>query len=290
MPIFRFNYLSQKSFNLTVRSRQLLNRNKTSFPYLSGDAFANACDISLYGNKVFSEQQIANAHSIFCPSERLEEFLNTYGNLIKAEVLIFGNSDRDFFELDTMFPPSVKAVYLQNSHVSNGFFNTLPIGIENLRLGRNGQKSLFKGSVIDAEKNQKILVGPFSPTHNERLELNVWTKIQHPRLYVQSEHLKPKSLASLASTFKFIACPRGNGTDTHRFWESLYRGSIPVVKRSVWSQSMNDLGIPLLELNAWDYDEFLERSEAMASTQINPKQIETLWMGHWKKLINSDSE
>ena len=148
MPNFRFDYLSQKSFNLAVRSRQLLNRNNTSFPYLSGDAFANACDISLYGNKIFSKEQITNARSAFCPSERLEEFLDTYGNLIKAKVLVFGNTDRDFFGLETVFPKSVKSVYLQNSHISNGFFNTLPIGIENLRYGRNGQKSLFKNSLI----------------------------------------------------------------------------------------------------------------------------------------------
>jgi hypothetical protein len=28
---------------------------------------------------------------------------------------------------------------------------------------------------------------------------------------------------------KFMFCPRGNGPDTHRFWESIYLGSIPIV-------------------------------------------------------------
>ena len=28
---------------------------------------------------------------------------------------------------------------------------------------------------------------------------------------------------------KFTFCPRGNGPDTHRFWESIYLGSIPIV-------------------------------------------------------------
>ena len=31
---------------------------------------------------------------------------------------------------------------------------------------------------------------------------------------------------------KFILCPRGNGVDTHRMWEALYCGVIPVVQRS----------------------------------------------------------
>jgi len=30
---------------------------------------------------------------------------------------------------------------------------------------------------------------------------------------------------------KFILCPRGNGVDTHRMWEALYCGVIPVVQR-----------------------------------------------------------
>lgn len=29
-----------------------------------------------------------------------------------------------------------------------------------------------------------------------------------------------------------VVCPRGNGIDTHRFWESLYVGAVPVVERS----------------------------------------------------------
>jgi hypothetical protein len=32
--------------------------------------------------------------------------------------------------------------------------------------------------------------------------------------------------------FKFVLCPRGRGTDTHRFWEILLMGSIPIVEKS----------------------------------------------------------
>ena len=288
MPSNRFNYVRQKSFNLTVRGRQAVNRNKTSYPFISGDAFANSCDIAVFGEKEIFKGQLERAQSIFCPSEKLEEFLATYRETISAEVLVFGNTDRDFYELSCDFPSSVKAVYLQNSHISNDFFHTLPIGIENLRYGRNGQLSLFKESFTEQEKDGKILVGPFSPTHHERYELNSWKNIRHPRLQVISDHLRPKTLATLASTFKFIACPRGNGTDTHRFWETLYRGSIPVVKRSSWSESIYDIGIPMIQLESWDFEEFLERSEAKASTALQPERINLLWMDYWERIFRSD--
>jgi hypothetical protein len=107
-------------------------------------------------------------------------------------------------------------------------------------------------------------------------------------LQITSEHLKPKALALWASTFQFIACPRGNGTDTHRFWEALYRGSVPVVKRSAWSESINDLQIPMIQLESWDFEEFIERSEAVASVSIQPEKIPALWMGHWETVFGLD--
>jgi hypothetical protein len=32
---------------------------------------------------------------------------------------------------------------------------------------------------------------------------------------------------------KFVICPEGNGIDTHRFWETLYMGSIPIVEKNI---------------------------------------------------------
>lgn len=38
--------------------------------------------------------------------------------------------------------------------------------------------------------------------------------------------------AQTFSTNKYLASPRGNGIDCHRFWEAQYLGVIPVVKHS----------------------------------------------------------
>ena len=290
MRISGMGFVKRKSFNLAVRGRQVLNRNKTNSPFISGDSFSNACDVAIYGKKEISFEQLEKANSIFCPSERLEDFIEDYGQVISAKILVFGNTDRDFYQLKSDFPPSVKAVYLQNSHISNGFFRTLPIGIENLRYGRNGQLALFKQSYAKQEKNGKILLGPLSPTHPERIELDSWRTIQDSRLQSVSGYLQPKAHASLASMFQFIACPRGNGTDTHRFWETLYRGSVPVVKRSAWSQSISELGIPMVQIESWDFDEFITQSENMRPVSFNPERIPLLWMEYWESAFGSDTK
>lgn len=37
---------------------------------------------------------------------------------------------------------------------------------------------------------------------------------------------------------KFVVCPRGNGIDTHRLWETLYMGKVPIVERCVNTQQL----------------------------------------------------
>jgi hypothetical protein len=243
--------------------------------------------VIVYSRDKCSTNDISQAKSIFCPSERLEEFLNDYTQYINAEVLVLGNTDRDFYELDIKFPKTINVVYLQNSHISDGFFKSLPIGLENIKYGRNGLPSLFSSRFTADEKVNSILVGPFSPTHKERLELKTWGDIGDARITYISQNLKPKKLTRIASKHRFVACPRGNGTDTHRFWETLYRGSIPVVKESVWSRSIAELGLPLIQLGEWSFEEFINRSSDFDNFNFNPGEFDILWMPYWEKLLNS---
>jgi hypothetical protein len=280
----------KKQQNFGVRIRQQIYRRKTNYPFLSGDSFAIACDVSVDPNFKNSKTKLSDANSIFCPSEKIEEFLAECGDLISAKVLVLGNTDRDFYEIPCEFPSSIKRVYMQNSHISDELFRTLPIGIENLRYGQNGLLSLFDRNQFPTEKKEILLVGPFSLTHPERLELADWTKIRDPRLRTISERMSPRNLASLARDFKFVACPRGNGTDTHRFWETLYRGSIPVVKRSRWSDSISELGIPIVQLENWNFEEFLETTTNGIWSLFNPEEIPALWMDHWSLTFKSKIE
>jgi Exostosin family len=48
----------------------------------------------------------------------------------------------------------------------------------------------------------------------------------------------------------FCLAPRGNGIDTHRIWESLYAGCIPIVQKVVALRDFNDL--PILFIDRWE--------------------------------------
>jgi hypothetical protein len=49
---------------------------------------------------------------------------------------------------------------------------------------------------------------------------------------------------------KFVLCPRGNGIDTHRLWETLYMGSIPIVRRELALREFEDL--PICWIDKWE--------------------------------------
>ena len=61
-------------------------------------------------------------------------------------------------------------------------------------------------------------------------------------------------LQHLSSAFEYCFCPAGVGVDTHRFWECLYLGVCPIVKRSAWSAHWRGR-VPMIEVDDWnDFD------------------------------------
>jgi hypothetical protein len=281
------NYLKQRKISAQVRINKKLYSKKTNFPFLSGDGFAQVCG-AVYGSPIGNQTSLYDAKSIFCHSDQLETFVSEHGASLTSHTLLVGNSDRDFYELDIELPSTIKRVYLQNSHISDGQIQTLPIGLENLRHGRHGLLKYFRGEDLTQEKIDAILVGPFSPTHAERKELSKWGILKSNHLKYVDHYVETVKLAEYSRMFKFVACPRGNGTDTHRFWETLYRGSIPVVKRSQWSRSISELGYPIMQLSEWSFDEFFSLSQSNYYQSFKPNEISKLWLNEWDSIINSN--
>jgi hypothetical protein len=51
---------------------------------------------------------------------------------------------------------------------------------------------------------------------------------------------------------KFVVCPEGNGIDTHRIWECLYMGTIPLVDKNINNEFY--FGVtPMLMIKDWNF-------------------------------------
>jgi len=84
---------------------------------------------------------------------------------------------------------------------------------------------------------------------------------------------------------KFVICPRGNGIATHREWETLYLGVIPIQKRDLNNRFFIEL--PICFVNKWEdvTDTFLNSEyERISKMEWNK---EMLTFGYWKNKIKN---
>lgn len=86
----------------------------------------------------------------------------------------------------------------------------------------------------------------------------------------------------------FVLCPRGNGIDTHRLWETLYMGSIPIVRKDIAHRDWLDL--PILFVDSWEEvteERIRNELERFQNTTWN---MEKLRVSYWIERIRNENE
>lgn len=116
----------------------------------------------------------------------------------------------------------------------------IPIGFEENERCRDGTadgeggdqillKEAYDNKILFKEKENKILITYLGSTHNSRN--NLIEKIDKD-LYVKIDKKSFENYMKEINKYKFVLCPRGSGTDTHRFWETILVGSVPILENS----------------------------------------------------------
>ena len=189
----------------------------------------------------------------FINSSKLIDALAFLPRDASPKVIVSGGSDYDFSESDLEFISGfTKTVFfLQNlNYEESPNIKLLPIGVEDLSWARNGMPWNFRKAHRTRLKSNEYLAGPFSMTHSDRADcLN--SASSESEITVIRQKIPSWRYANLASGYQYILCPRGNGLDTHRFWESLYRGCTPVVLSTPWAKTLSRYDIPLVLLTSW---------------------------------------
>lgn len=87
----------------------------------------------------------------------------------------------------------------------------------------------------------------------------------------------------------FVICPFGNGQDTHRTWEVLCLGRIPIVQESYLNNLFEQL--PVIIVNDWNQltKNFLQDKfkEIITGFEINKYNMEKITLKYWKEKIYS---
>lgn len=117
----------------------------------------------------------------------------------------------------------------------------------------------------------------------DRFSAAPWVTVGTP----VSTHAGRETFLREIRNHSYVFCPRGNGIDTHRLWETLYMGSIPIVRRDLAHAGWEDL--PILFVDSWDdvTDERL-RTE-LPRFQTSTWSLEKLHVGYWIDRIRNES-
>ena len=99
----------------------------------------------------------------------------------------------------------------------------------------------------------------------------------------ESSNLSKKEYYEKLANHTFALAPWGNGVDTHRIWESLYLGTIPITKYHHTFSTSKDL--PILFVN--DYSEITREllDAYLISSKEKKYSYEKLESNYWSSLI-----
>ena len=292
--MFRAQLLTivEKKRQFMILLRRKLYKNRTSSPYLSGDAFALIAEYAPYGangGDVPRLERIASARSIFVPSHFLENLVNDFDEVISARVLITGNSDINFPAFPKL-PKSTKFWLGQNLALDSRAeveVRTIPIGLENLALGRAGLPKFIRSNKYLVE--DRVLVPPMAPSNPIRISFVEEIKKDLGVFDLFVDYLDERAYFNLTSRYRFVLCLEGNGYENHRIWETLYRDSFPVMLKSPWSLSLMKLNLPILYIEKpSDCTSELLHDFLRDNMNFRAKTHEMLWVNYWKAFIRKN--
>lgn len=184
-----------------------------------------------------------------------------------SKTLVIGHSDISTKKTDAVILKKfgVSKVFAVNNYPHKVFSESLPLGITNncddsplhRLLGNELHFLKANSSEFSSDNFTPSVYLNFTPGNNSGLRNKLLSLAEELSPLYQVTIQTPdftdigrvKYLGDLRSK-GLVLCPEGNGVDTHRFWETLYMGGLPVVTKNKVMQSFYD-DLPVLQLDSW---------------------------------------
>ena len=204
------------------------------------------CDAEPQGNMEFRAGAV-----VFCKIDEVLRFFERIRLTRKRIILVTGEGDLpcDAFR-QKFLPANVARWFAMNVTESHTRATAYPLGLGSPELGvtlRPDEISAIRASGIPRDR---WLYVNFRPDTNPAVRQPVfddfksrskgadWITIQPP-----SERGSNGAFLDALARHRFVLCPPGNGVDTHRMWEALLAGAVPVVLRSQAMEPFSELPV-----------------------------------------------
>lgn len=183
-------------------------------------------------------------------------------------------------------PNCVIRWYATNVNTTHPKVYAIPSGLENIERHATKRKKEQLLEMLQTPKETRNLVYMDHSTGWNNSERQWLYDLLENKLWVTAcKGVNYQRFINNVYSHKFVICPRGNGIATHREWETLYLGSIPIQKRDLNNRFFTDM--PICFVNKWDdlTEDFLNSEyERITGRRWNLKM---LTFEYWKnKIIN----
>lgn len=219
------------------------NRRGQQISNTGGYVYVNSQSISTIADFVFADlddncntrmrldvSNLNDGDIIYCKTDHIQKLFTLIRDFDASFKLITHQSDYPITE--TLFnqrPKCIKKWYAQNAMFNHPDLIGIPIGIANsYSSAYNLMPSDIEAAVAKNLPRNKRFYMNFNPSTNPRKRAGLWDRA--PDVVTKEFGISEEKYAEALCSHDFTICPPGNGIDTHRIWEALYCGSVPVVE------------------------------------------------------------
>jgi glycosyltransferase involved in cell wall biosynthesis len=168
---------------------------------------------------------------LFVYGDMLDFFTAHIAPFLESEhVVVIHNSDVEFDHryVKILNNKAIVKIFAQNLTTSHSKIIGIPIGLAN-EMWPHGDLREYCENRQARKLKRSIYIGYLEPTHQQRLRLQM--TIKSIGLQVSDKRLNYRDYVKQMSHHHLVFAPRGNGIDTHRLWEAIYCGSVPLITK-----------------------------------------------------------
>ena len=291
---------------INIENKLIKNKNKEYFrltteKYISAEYFLSKGNIILYNDKMrerIDKKEFFNLVSvkskpliISIHSQSIDYFAKWLIEINDPFMLItnYGLQNvpclKNKIHVELMKKSNLIKWYTQNMGCTNEKVEPIPLGSkwkttydsfkENMNIK---YKSLEKLGMNNAEenfytvKNNLLYFGGLHPTTHKSRE-NLKDILVN---FKQCEKLHFDKYLEKLKTYKFHISPPGKGVDTHRCWETLLCGCIPILLKSNFDVLFNDLPVLIVEDYSMINEDYLNKNyDRLINKKYNFKKLYT---------------
>lgn len=230
-----------------MASWPVMDRPRILREHLSAEQFASCCDQTWSTDRrsaLPTDRQTAPRHGslLYAKQDHAGALFPKLEGRRARVVLLTAESDVPV-ERGAGIPPQVASWFATNANCEG--VEALPLGLGNSYC-RVTTKADVLASVVGLPKTG-LLYANFRVETNPAARGPLRDKFRSAEwkdfVTFPGPDLGLEGYARDLASHRCVLCPAGNGTDTHRMWEALYAGAIPVVERHPALDAFRDLPI-----------------------------------------------